>query len=230
MCSKSNQTPKSTGNTTPQFSTGSGVSSALSYTPPIYRETKGCVFIEFYAYDPEQAKMRRKRIKLNHIKGNKTRKEYARGVILRLNEQLKHGWNPWIAKDTSNLITFEEATARYMTHVEKMLANGYFRKETYSGYKSYVKMMKVFIKETLRPIYYCYQFDHQFCVDFLDWVFVERNNGAQTRNNYLNFLRVFSGFLVEKGMLKNKPTDGIRPINKRYYKKERLKSKSRCIC
>lgn len=40
----------------------------LQYTLPEYRQTKGCDYIEFYAYDPAQAKMRRKRIQKNHIK------------------------------------------------------------------------------------------------------------------------------------------------------------------
>jgi len=101
-----------------------------------------------------------------------------------------------------------------------MLVNGYFRKETYDGYKSNIKIMREYIK-TKRPTYYCYQFDKNFCNDFLDYVFIDRNNGAQTRNNYLNFLRVFSGFMVDKGYLSYKPTDGIRPISKRYFKKER---------
>lgn len=109
---------------------------------------------------------------------------------------------------------------RYESHLEKMLANGYFRKETYDGYKSYIKIMREYIAKK-RPAYYMYQFDRSFCVDFLDYVFIERDNGAQTRNNYLNFLRVFSGFLVEKGYLNSKPTDGIAPISKRLYKKER---------
>lgn len=219
MCPEKFSSPDNTG-TTPHIGRRSGVDSALAHTLPVYRESESCCFVEFYAYDPEKGKMRRKRIKLNHIKGIKKRRDYARGVIRRLNEQLNHGWNPWIAKDTANLVTFEEAVTRYMTHIEKMLASGYFRKETYMGYKSYVKMMREFIKSH-RPTYYCYQFDKQFCVDFLDWVFIERNNGAQTRNNYLTFLRVFSGFLVEKGYLSAKPTDGISPISKRFYKKER---------
>lgn len=66
-----------------------------------------------------------------------------------------------------------------------------------------------------------YQFDRKFCVSFLDYVFIERNNGAQTRNNYLGFLKTFSGFLVEKGFLKTRPTEGIAPISKRLYKKGR---------
>ncbi|MCM1140651.1 MAG: tyrosine-type recombinase/integrase [Muribaculum sp.] len=202
------------------ITTQSGVDLARQYDLPVYRENAAGAYIEFRAYDPNLGKMRRKTIKLNKIKGIKNRRDYARGVIKRLNEQLKKGWNPWIAKDTSNLVTFEEALQRYISHIEKMLANGYFRKETYDGYKSYVKIMREYIK-TKRPTYYCYQFDRSFCVDFLDYVFIERNNGAQTRNNYLNFLRVFCGFLVEKGYLASKPTDGIVPISKRLYKKER---------
>lgn len=219
MCPENSSSPKNTGTPT-HISTNTGVDSARAHTIPVYRQTEGCDFIEFYAYDPEQGKMRRKRIKLNRIKGIANRRNYARGVIKRLTDQLNHGWNPWIAKDTTNLIPFEDAIKRYEAHIQKMLANGYFRKETYDGYKSYVKIMREYIK-TKRPTYYCYQFDHSFCIDFLDYVFIDRDNGAQTRNNYLNFLRVFSGFLVEKGYLKSKPTDGINPISKRLFKKER---------
>lgn len=219
MCPENSSSPKNTGTPT-HIRTNSGVDSARAHTIPVYRQTEGCDFIEFYAYDPEQGKMRRKRIKLNRIKGIANRRNYARGVIKRLTDQLNHGWNPWIARDTTNLIPFEDAIKRYEAHIQKMLTNGYFRKETYDGYKSYVKIMREFIK-TKRPTYYCYQFDHSFCIDFLDYVFIDRNNGAQTRNNYLNFLRIFSGFLVEKGYLKSKPTDGINPISKRLFKKER---------
>lgn len=219
MYPEESNTPNNTGEQT-NITTQSGVDLAKQFDIPTYRENGAGAYIEFRAFDPSLGRMRRKTIKLNKIKGNKNRRDYARGVIKRLTEQLKRGWNPWIAKDTSNLLTLEEAIKRYEAHIEKMLASGYFRKETYDGYKSYVKIMREFIKKK-RPTYYCYQFDHKFCVDFLDYVFIERNNGAQTRNNYLNFLRVFCGFLVEKGYLQSKPTDGISPISKRLYKKER---------
>lgn len=219
MYSSTSHTPDN-GSTSVQERSFNGVISALQYTPPVYRETKDCSFIEFYAYDPEQGRMRRKRIKTNRIKGTVKRRQYVRNVIKRLNDQLNHGWNPWIAKDTSELLVFEDALCRYEAHIEKMLANGYFRKETYNGYKSYVKILREYIKRS-NPLYYVYQFDRKFCVAFLDYVFIDRANGAQTRNNYLTFLRVFSGFLVEKGYLQNRPTDGIAPISKRLYKKER---------
>lgn len=201
-------------------STRGGIDAAFQYTPPVLKEYEYCWYIEFYAYDPAEGRMRRKRIKVNRFKNIKKRREYVRDVIKRIGTQLSRGWNPWIAKDTEDLYIFEEALTRYEAYIEKMLANGYFRKETYEGYKSYIKILREYIK-TKSPLYYVYQFDRHFCADFLDYVFIERNNGAQTRNNYLNFLRVFSGFLVDKGYLKSRPTDGIAPISKRLFSKER---------
>lgn len=219
MCPENYSTPKKSGNN-PSLTNQSGVQAARQFDLPTYKENGAGGYIEFRAYDPERGKMRRKTIKLNRIKGITNRRTYARRVIKQLIDQLNHGWNPWIANDVGDLVVFEEAVQRYEAHIEKMLASGYFRKETYDGYKSYVKIMREYISKK-RPTYYVYQFNRKFCVDFLDYVFIERNNGAQTRNNYLNFLRVFSGFLVDKGYLQSKPTDGILPISKRLYKKER---------
>ena len=219
MCPENFSTPKNSGNN-PNLTNQSGVHAARQFDLPVYKENGAGGYIEFRAYDPERGKMRRKTMKINRVKGVTNRRTYARRVIKRLTEQLNNGWNPWIANDTGDLIVFDDVVKRYESHIEKMLASGYYRKETYDGYKSYVKIMREYISKK-RPTYYVYQFDRSFCVDFLDYVFIERDNGAQTRNNYLNFLRVFSGFLVEKGYLKSKPTDGISPISKRLYKKER---------
>lgn len=99
MCSLTNLTPENR-SARVQQSTMSGVSAALQYTPPVYRETQGCSFIEFYAYDPEMGNMRRKRIKTNRIKGVLKRRQYVRDLIKRICEQLHRGWNPWIAGKT----------------------------------------------------------------------------------------------------------------------------------
>ena len=203
-----------------EFSSRSGVAAALAYTAPVLRELPCGRYIEFYAYDPERGRLRRKTIKVNRIKNVAALRRYARDVIKRLTEQLNHGWNPWIARDCSELYTMEEVLVRYENHIKKMLESGYYPKETYAGYRSYLKMMRLYM-ERHRPTYYVYQFDRRFCTDFLDYIFIDKDNCAQTRNNYLNFLRVFSGFLVEKGYLNSRPTDGIAPINRRLYAKQR---------
>lgn len=137
MCLLTKHTPKN-GSARVLFSARSGVCSALQYTLPVFRETERCSFIEFYAFDPELGKMRRKRIKTNRIKSITKRRQYVRDVMKRISDQLQRGWNPWIISDTSDLYTFDEALDRYENHIEKMLSSGYFREETYSGYKSYI--------------------------------------------------------------------------------------------
>ena len=141
MCSDQNPAPKNIGAESCRTAQ-SGVASALQYTLPEYRETEGCSYIEFYAFDPEQGKLRRKRIKTNRIKSVVKRRQYVRNVIKRIGDQLQKGWNPWVAKDVSDLYIFEDALARYEGHIEKMLGSGYFRKETYAGYKSYVNILR----------------------------------------------------------------------------------------
>jgi integrase len=196
------------------------VGNVLQFDIPVYKNNKAGSYIEFRAFDPILGMMRRKIIKLNKIKPLCLRRQYAKEVIARITDKLHHGWSPWLLQNTQDLFTFEEALSRYEAHNESMFQRGYHRKETYAGYKSNIKIMRHYI-EKHRPIYYVYQFDRKFCVDFLDYVFIERDNGAQTRNNYLNFLRVFSAFLVEKGYLESKPTDGIAPISKRLFQKQR---------
>lgn len=192
----------------------------IQYTPPALKETKAGSYIEYYAFDPAICNLRRKRIKINRIKGTVNRRKYAKEVIERLWIKLYHGWNPWIKSNTEDYDLFQDGIERYETYVEKMFSTGCFRKETYAGYKSNLKILKEYV-ETKNKIYYMYQFDREFCSDFLDHIFIDRDNGAQTRNNYLNFLRVLSGFFVEKGLLDKRPTDGIAPIPKKLYKKER---------
>ncbi|MDE7180293.1 MAG: tyrosine-type recombinase/integrase [Muribaculaceae bacterium] len=219
MCLNESLTPKESG-VKPLMDEMGGVASAIQYTLPVYRETKDCNYIEFYAFDPSIGRLRRKRIKTNRIKGVVKCRQYARNLIKRITEQLNRGWNPWIVKDTSDLHVFSEILDRFYTNIGKMLESGYYRKETYNGYKSYLKILREYSTK-VKPIYYAYQFDRMYCVEFLDYVFIKRDNGAQTRNNYLHFLRLFSSYMLDKGYVKTRPSDGIAPISKRLYKKER---------
>lgn len=197
-----------------------GMAKALAYTPPVYRENKGGCYIEFYAYNPETGKLERKRTKVNHVQGKLKRKQYANEAIRRLSDQLSTGWNPWIHCDPDNLVSMEDALDKYEEIIMKSLSNGIFRKQTYDDYKSKIKILRNYIKK-YNPIRYVYQFKKKFCIGFLDYVYLERNNGAQTYNNYLNFLRVLAGWLLERGYITEKVTDGISPISKRLIQKER---------
>lgn len=189
------------------------------YTMPVLRE--GSVwYIEFYAFDPALNRLRRKRIKINRIKGVSKKRAYARDVMRRITQQLSEGWNPWIEKDCSNLMTIAEVMTSYEAYVDKMFCSGNYRKQTYASYKSYIKNFTDYISKN-SPIYYLYQLDKAYITRFLDHIFIERDNGARTRNNYLSWLAVFCGWCVEHNYLLYRPTDGIAFIDKRHIKKGR---------
>ncbi|MDE6553181.1 MAG: tyrosine-type recombinase/integrase [Muribaculaceae bacterium] len=200
-----------------------GVAKCLAYTPPQYRTNKAGCYIEFYAYDPASGGMRRKRVKVNHIDGSRNRKQYAKECITRYATLLSDGWNPWIDCDPDDIELFDDCLDRYEEHVQKQHSNGLFRKQTYDEYKSKIKIIRSYI-ESQKPkdrIRYMFQYTKRWCIDFLDYVYIERNNGAQTFNNYLRFLRTISQWWFERGIIAQKPTDSISPISKRLFAKER---------
>lgn len=196
------------------------VAQILSYRPPVYRENKSGGYIEFYAFDPASGSQRRKRIKVNTIKGVRQRREYAKEVMRRISEHLHNGWNPWTCRAIEEYELFDDCLDKWDEHVHKLHSNGLYRRQTFDDYVSKIKILREFIADR-KPIRYMYQFDKKFCVAFLDYVYIERNNGAQTHNNYLNWLRTLAQWFMDRGIIDRKPTDGIQPISRRLFEKSR---------
>jgi integrase len=71
------------------------------------------------------------------------------------------------------------------------------------------------------PITYIYQFDKDFCVRFLEEVYISRDNTAFTRDNYLAFLKSFANYCLNHNYLKTNPTEGIMSLGRRSKKKTR---------
>jgi len=179
-------------------------------------------YIKFYAPDPAQGKMRRKKIKLNHIKKIGDRRRYAQHFLKQLILKLEKGWNPWIEAENEKAYRFFKDTCEhYRKYITKLLNDGIIREDTYRDYISKLKNIEEWNKSNKNPITYIYQFDRSFITDFLEEIYIGRKNSAQTRNNYLTFIRIFSSFLLEYEYVKVKPSDGISSLNKRKLKKIR---------
>lgn len=191
-----------------------------SYTPPTLhcgRET----YISFYAYDPAEGRMKRKRIKLNSIEP-KQRRKYANDLIKRLTEKLIMGWNPWIEKENGTAyMLFRDCCEKYRQYIDKLLKDGTYRYETHKSLASYLKNMMDWNDARLIPITYIYQFDKDFCVQFLDEIYINRDNTAFTHDNYLGFLRQFGHWCCQKNFLKTIPTEGLSVLGRGAKKKKR---------
>lgn len=200
-------------------------SEVISYTPPkLYTGKKGNDwYIGFKAFDPLAGSLRLKRIKLNHIEKISERRKYAADLITRLHNQLRIGWNPWINQNGSSkgLALFANVCDRYRSYIDRLFSDGIIRQDTYIGYVSYLRNFLKYNDSQMPPITYIYQLSKSYISEFLDHVYIERENSPQTRNNYLTWLRVFSGWLLKHGYTEHKLTDGIDNISKRSIKKER---------
>jgi integrase len=196
-------------------------SSILQYTPPKLYIGKEW-YVGFYAYDPAVDKLRRKKIKINFIEKISDRRKYANGLILRLNDKLMNGWNPWIeAENSKSFHTIKDVFDHYRRFIEKMYLDNLYREDTYVSYISYLRNLENYINGIQRPLNYIYQFDRAIVLSFLEYIYIERKNTPQTRDNYLTFLRVLSTWLVQNQYLKTKPTEGVVMFGKRSKRKQR---------
>ena len=70
-------------------------------------------------------------------------------------------------------------------------------------------------------LFYAYQFDRHVVGQFLDYVFIDRNNTIRTRNNYLSWLKTFCKYLVERGYVASDPTAGLTTVQRKNELKNR---------
>lgn len=204
-----------------ETSSKSEIHDIISFTyPKLYTGKEW--YVGFYAFDPVRGKMRRKRIKINFIEKIGDRRKYAQGLIRRLIVKLDNGWNPWIEAESEKAYhTISDVFDHYRRYIEKMLRDNIYREDTYTSYMSYLRNIEKWNNSLQIGYTYIYQFDRTFVQRFLEHIYIERDNSAQTRDNYLMFLRVFSSFLTLHGYLKTKPTEGIAVLGRRAIRKGR---------
>lgn len=184
-----------------------------------YREPEVCwgqdgVTVYFYAFDPERGCLRRKRMKLNRelkaIKGKRAQREFVSGVCTRLREELKAGWNPWMEQSNGLVyVSWEEANERYKAYLLKQQNEHNMRSESVASYMSYQRVLMRWVAKERRNVRYAYQFDRRLVDAFLDYVYLDKDNSIQTRNNYLSWIKSFSGWMMGKSYIEQNPADGI---------------------
>ena len=190
------------------------IARAKEYREPEVCWGKECVTVSFYAFDPEQGCLRRKRMKLNRelktVKGKRAQREFVQGVVDRLRDELKAGWNPWMQQsETLVYATWSEACERYKAYLVKQLNEHNMRPDSVASYMSYQRVLKRWVADERKNVRYAYQFDKRLVDAFLDYVYLDKDNSIQTRNNYLSWVKSFSTWMLGKSYIEQDPTAGI---------------------
>lgn len=189
------------------------------WTPPVFHQASEC-YVSFTAFCPATGKMKLKKIMLGRIKNKRLQKEKAKQIMKSITEKLLDGWNPWIeAESPAEYELWDDVCMKYEAWLAKMAKEKGFRMETVASYMSYLKILKDWIAN--KNVHYIYQFDRRVVGKFLDYVFVERNNTLQTRNNYLAWLKTFAKWLVTRSYVPKNPTEGYHAVMRSSYNKNR---------
>ena len=183
------------------------LSEVLKFTYPKLH-TGGKWYVDFYAYDPADGKMRRKKYHLDNVEKIKERRKRANELIESLTKLLREGWSPWVDADSNRAYTLlEEALNKYEAFVERMP-----KYKTRKSYTSRLNILRKYNEQRLLPIRYVYQFDTAFVSDFLDYIFLDREVNPRTRNNYRQWCQSLAAFFVEKQYMKSNPVETIKDI------------------
>ena len=194
------------------------------WTYPLLHKAKRW-YIDFYILDPATGQMRRKKYMLSRYKSAKARKEMALQKIAWIVDEIKNGWNPFVKARTTREFTLWSAVFdRYKDYLKIAGRKGLLKEKTVYDYQSRVKNFEQFMEETGTHIYYIYEFDRSLCVEFLDYLYFDKDVSAVTRNGYRTWLSTFSTWLIDKEYISkdNNPVSDIKQLREEDKKREPL--------
>lgn len=184
------------------------ISKLVGYTYPVLHQGKKW-YVDFYAVDPVTKKMKRRKTFIPDDLKVAEKKRRAAEIIEVITMKLMRGWNPFVTtgEGTRPFIKFDDCVDRYLDYVARM-----DRKKTRDSYRSRINILKEYIATLETPIVYVYQFDESFCNDFMDWIYLDRESGPRTRNNYRGWLFSFAEFMLARKYIAKNPVEHIKNI------------------
>lgn len=203
------------------------------YIPAVLRKNSHGYIIEYYFYNNVSCGYTRRTIKLNRIRKRYVTlhefKEYANGVICKLNVKLAGGWSPiGEVVNVREYVPMPQIIDQYLREKQSSLA-----KNTMHAYRSFCIRLKNWI-ETQYPQCNCALFTKVIAIQFMDHVwsgesavvnkskkYIQPSDhiSERTYNNNLKLGRAFFAWCIEKCYAKENPFDTIKP--KRERKKKR---------
>lgn len=204
---------------------GASLYSIITYTLPKLHTGKKW-YIDFKCFDPLEQTMKRKKYMLDNIEKITARKKRAAEIIATLTNRLISGWNPWADTSNSRQYTlFNDVIELYLKYLRKLLSTGSIKENTLLDYQKRIKIFVEYNEKRYPPIVYIYQLDQTFAGDFLDYILIDRDASARTRNNYRIWLSSFCSWLIEKQYLERNPIEKIKSLTAQEKKRDAISIK-----
>lgn len=185
----------------------------IDFIPAELRQTKDWIIV-YYCKNPLNDKLERQRIRVPKLKSHSERIKLAKKMVLEINSKLADGWLPFINETGKNFKTWNEAIKDFRNYLDKLYKDNSLRFDSIRTYKSNLNLLEQFILNEKAKITFVLQFNKSFCFQYLDWIYLVRKNSPRTRNNHLIFLRLLGNYFLQRGILAENPTAGIKNLQK----------------
>ena len=193
-------------------SKNSSLATIISYTLPTLHTGKNW-YVDFMAYNPAEQKMKRKKYMLDGIPKITDRRKMAADIIATVTARLRSGWNPWAELSNSRQYAkVEDVIDMYSKYLIKLQATGSIKPNTFTDYNKRLRVLRDYMQNHTLPIVYIYQFNLTYISDFLDYLLLDRDSSARTRNNYKIWLSSLCSWLVEKQYMDTNPCERIKSL------------------
>ncbi|MDI6032690.1 tyrosine-type recombinase/integrase [Flavobacterium sp. LB2P84] len=181
----------------------------VDYKPAELKLNKEWIIV-YYSKNPISNKLERIRLRVPTLDSKTDRLKLAKFTVVAINVKLAAGWSPFIEQAGTTYKTFQSAVDDFLSSIKKQVKDNVARPDTLRTYNSNLNLLQQYVKEKKLNIVFALELNKNFCVNYLDWIYIERESSPRTRNNHLGFLRLFSSFLIGRGVLNENPTLGIK--------------------
>lgn len=182
----------------------------VDYKPAELRQNQDWIIV-YYAKVPAKEEFKRFRSRVPKLNNKTERLRYAKKMVAAINSKLEHGWSPFYEEKSTQYKSYQDCVDTFLLVQEKEVKDGIKRQVSLNGYKSYLKMLGLFMKEKNRTVKFMIEIDNTFVHAFLDYLYLEKNYSPRTYNNYLQFLNTFFIWCRSKGYIKQNPAELIKP-------------------
>lgn len=182
----------------------------IDYKPAELRINKQ-ILVVYYAKHPITQDFERFRVTVPKIRSKKEQIKHGKKIELEINKKLESGWLPYYSNNKSNEFkTFEFCATKLIEQTKKEVEKEDKRNDTLRSYKSFFSMIYTYFKEKEITLNLIFEFNHEFVINYLDWIYYDRDNTARTYNNHLRFIGTFVKFCIKHGFLKEDFTTMIQ--------------------
>lgn len=180
----------------------------LNYRPARYLHGKKNSYVVYSVVNPETGFFVYRRIKLNFIKSSRERKAYAENLIKQLNAKLANGYNPFTHEAPEKLIMLSEAVTDFLKQKRREVETRAICADTFSDYKQHLQAFAAHIVNDV----FCYKLKSANVNTFLDYIYIDMQRTAVTRNHYLQTLKTFFTYCKNRDYIAENPAEKIAPL------------------